>query len=90
MFAIQSRLTHDLPRGVALLAGLGGDGLQLLAPIRPGTRVKLLRRFTDKRLSRSRPEGGVVGIEHTLVDPDGTVLFRTTGSILVARRERRP
>ena len=32
IFAISSRLSHDLPGPLALIAGLGGDGLHLLAP----------------------------------------------------------
>ena len=48
--------------------------------------LRLVRRFTEKRLSRSQPGAGVVGIEHTLEDPEATPLFRTRGFILVARR----
>jgi acyl dehydratase len=86
IFALQSRLAHELPARVALVAGLGGDGLELIAPVREGARVKLVRRFTGKRASRSRPEAGVVSIEHTLETPAGEVLFRTRGAMLVERR----
>ena len=86
IFAIQSRLSHELPAHVALVAGLGGDGLELLAPVRAGVRLRLLRRFTSKRPSRSRPGCGVVGVEHALETPGGEVLARTSGAILVARR----
>jgi len=86
IFALQSRLAHALPARVALLAGLGGDGLELLAPVRAGAQVKLVRRFTGKRVSRSRPECGVVAIEHTLETPGGEVVFRTRGAMLVERR----
>jgi len=86
IFALQSRLTHDLPQQAALVAGLGGDGMELLAPVLAGQRLCLVRRFSAKRPSRSRPSAGVVGIEHTLETPEGKVLFRTKGFILVARR----
>ncbi len=85
-FAILSRLSHALPRSMALVAGLGGDGLQLLAPVRAGIEVRLVRRFTAKRGSRSRPEVGVVSFEDALVTPEGEAVFRTSGSVLLARR----
>ncbi|MBJ20299.1 MAG: acyl dehydratase [bacterium] len=87
IFAISARLSHDLPGPLALIAGLGGDGFHLLAPVRAGTRVRLLRRFLATRTSRSRPDAGVVSIEDTLVMPDGEAVFRTSGAMLVARRE---
>ena len=87
IFAISSRLSHDLPGPLALIAGLGGDGLSLLAPVYAGTRVRLTRRFTAARLSNSRPEAGVVSLEDQLEEPDGAVVFRTSGSVLLSRRE---
>lgn len=86
IFALQSRLAHGLPARVALLAGLGGDGLELLAPVREGARVRMVRRFTGKRPSRSRPGVGIVSVEQTLETPAGEVLFRTRGAVLVERR----
>ena len=86
IFAISSRLSYVLPRTLALVSGLGGDGLQLLAPVRAGVRVRLVRRFTGARPSRSRPDAGVVSLEDTLVTPDGEAVFRTSGSVLLARR----
>ena len=87
IFAIQSILTHRLPEDVALVSGLGGDGLNLLMPVRPDDEVRLARTYTHKRESASRPSCGVVGIAHTLERRNGDEVFRTSGSILVARRE---
>ena len=87
IFAISSRLSYFLPRTLALVAGLGGDGLQLLAPVRAGSRVRLVRRFTGARPSKSHPNAGVVSLEDTLVTPEGEIVFRTSGSLLLARRE---
>ena len=87
IFAISARLAHDLPGPLALIAGLGGEGLQLLAPVRAGARVRLLRRFTAARRSKSRPNAGIVSFEDTLVTPTGEAVFRTSGSILISRRE---
>ncbi|MFK7894940.1 MAG: MaoC/PaaZ C-terminal domain-containing protein [Myxococcota bacterium] len=86
IFAISARLSHDLPGPLALIAGLGGDGLSLLAPVRADSRVRLVRRFTEKRLSKSRPGTGIVTIEDTLYSPEEEALFRTAGSMLLACR----
>jgi acyl dehydratase len=86
IFAINSRLSHELPRKLALIAGLGGDGLDLLAPIRAGDRVRLVRRFTGVRRSKSKPNAGIVTMQDTLESPSGEAFFRTSGSVLVARR----
>ena len=86
IFALQSRLACQLPARAELVAGLGGDGLELIAPVREGARIRLVRRYTGKRRSRSRPDCGVVSIEHVLETPDGELLFRTRGAMLVACR----
>jgi acyl dehydratase len=92
IFSIQSILTHKLPEDVALVSGLGGDGMNLLLPVRPDDDVRLVRTFTSKRESGSRPSCGVVGIDHTLERKNGDRVFRTTGAILVERQksESRP
>lgn len=86
IFAIQSLLTHDLDEDLAMLTGLGGDGMALLMPVLPGDELRLVRTYTTKRGSRSNTDRGIVGIEHTLERRNGDIVFRTTGSILVERR----
>ena len=86
LFAILSRLSFALPRRMALVSGLGGDGLELLAPVYAGTEVRLRRRFTEARPSASRPDTGVVTFADQLEDRDGRARFRTAGSVLLARR----
>ena len=88
IFAIQSVLTHHLDEELAFSSGLGGDGLQLIQPVRPDDEVRLTRTYTSRRVSKSNPSQGVVSIEHVLERrADGEVVFRTTGAILMARRE---
>ncbi len=86
LFAILSRLSFELPRRFALVSGLGGDGLELIAPVLVGTRIRLRRRFSATRASRSRPEAGVVTFSDVLEDEAGSPRFRTAGSVLLARR----
>ena len=88
VFAIQSRLAASVEPRWALLAGLGNDGFDLLAPVRPGDRLELVRRVTGKRASRSKPDRGIVEIEVELVDQRGEVAFRARGRVMIARRPR--
>jgi acyl dehydratase len=85
-FAIQCRLAAALDPPFALLAGLGNDGLELLAPVRPGDRLALVRRIESKRESRSKPDRGIVHFLHELVNQDGTLALRALGRAMVARR----
>jgi len=86
IFAISVRLSHDLPGPLALIAGLGGGGLEILAPVRVGEQVQLTRRFTSARESRSRPDAGIVSVEDTLYTFEGDAAFRISGSMLIAKR----
>jgi acyl dehydratase len=86
IFAISIRLSHALPGPLALIAGLGGGGLHLLAPVRVGDQVRLKRRFTGVRESKSRPDAGIVSVEDTLYSSEGNAVFRTSGSMLIAKR----
>lgn len=86
IFAILSRLSFDLPKRMKLVAGLGGDGLDLVAPVYAGSEVRLVRRFTEARASASRPGAGVVSFADHLENREGQVVFRTAGSVLLAKR----
>jgi acyl dehydratase len=86
VFAIQCRLAAALEPKFALLAGLGNDGFELLAPARPGDRLHLLRRIDSKRASRTKPDRGIVKFWHELSNQDGAVVCRTLGRAMIARR----
>lgn len=86
IFAIGARLAFYLPKRFVLLAGLGGDGLQLLKPVYADTEIRLVRRFTAVRPSKSRPNAGIVSFSDELVGRDGEAVYATSGSVLVARR----
>lgn len=87
IFAIQSRLAVTVEPRWALLAGLGNDGFELRSPVRPGDRLRLVRRITGKRASRSKPDRGIVEVEHDLVDERDEVVFRAKGRVMIARRD---
>ena len=70
-----------------IIAGLGGDGLDLIAPVFADTEVRLIREFTAARSSKSRPEVGIATFADRLENRDGQTVFKTAGSVLVARRD---
>ena len=86
LFAIASRLVCDDERPTALLAGLGGSGMQLRSPGRVGDVLHLRMTYLDARPSASRPHAGVVTQRLELLDAAGRVVMLQEGSILVARR----
>jgi len=86
VFAIQSRLAASVEPRWSLLAGLGNDGFELLAPVRPGDRISLLRRVTGKRASRSKPDRGIVEIEIDLINQRGEIALRSRGRVMIATR----
>jgi acyl dehydratase len=86
VFAIQCRLAAELDPPFALLAGLGGDGFELLHPTRPGDRLELRRRIESRRESRTRPDRGIVQFSHEILNQDGVAVCRTLGRAMVARR----
>ncbi len=86
VFAIQSLLASSIRPRWALLAGLGNDGFDLLAPVRPGDRIALVRRVTGTRASRSKPDRGIVEVEMDLVNQRDEVVFRSRGRMMIARR----
>jgi len=88
LFAIQCRLALTVDPLLAVLAGLGNDGLELLLPTRPGDRLRLLRRVVSKRESKTKPDRGIVQIGHEIVNQHGEVVCRALGRIMVARRGR--
>ncbi|MDH3678770.1 MAG: MaoC/PaaZ C-terminal domain-containing protein [Acidimicrobiia bacterium] len=54
-------------------------------PTRAGDELWISRTVTDKRMSRSRPEFGVVQCEDRLVNQDDVVVLEQKQSLLVAR-----
>ncbi len=86
LFSIISRLSISDPEPVALLAGLGGGGMEFRSPGRPDDHISLGRTYVAARPSKSRPDAGIVTQELDLIDRTGRVLVHQSGALLVARR----
>ena len=71
-------------------ASLGSPGvseLKWLAPLRPGDDLMLEVDVAEARVSRSRPETGIVTFKRIVRNASGEVLCEMTSPIIVKRRE---
>jgi acyl dehydratase len=87
---------HTAAVTMRLLAGVGfpigngivGAGVELAwpTPARPGDRLHLTLEVTSKRLSRSKPDRGIVVVDYDTINQDGEVRQRTHTTLIVFRR----
>ncbi len=89
LFAICTRLFFDQPRPMAILAMLGKDQVRFPAPGRPGDRLSYRTQCIDKRLSRSKPDRGIIVLADELQNASGTSLMTQHVTLLLATRSGR-
>src|SRR5260221_11521198 len=73
---------------IGLTASLGSPGvneLRWLAPLRPGDDLTLDVEVAEARVSRSRPETGIVTFKGVIRNADGLVLCDMVSPIIVGR-----
>jgi acyl dehydratase len=71
-------------------ASLGSPGvneLRWVAPLRPGDDITLDVDVTEARVSRSRPDTGIVTFKGVARNASGEVLCEMTSPIIISRRE---
>jgi acyl dehydratase len=72
-------------------ASLGSPGvneLRWLAPLRPGDDVMLDVEVTEARVSKSRPDSGIVTFKATARNAAGHALCEMVSPIIIGRRDR--
>lgn len=74
MIAIRQRLMYNFPLTGGVLASLGFDKIRFVAPLRAGARCQLEAIITDKRVSGSRPDRGIVHLANTLFADDTPIM----------------
>jgi acyl dehydratase len=87
IMAVRTRLLHDEPDPVAVIAALGYDELRFLAPVRAGDTLRLRQELLDKRVSESKPDRGVARSRLSLVNQDGVEVMSHIDTILLRRRD---
>ena len=87
--AIMMRMMADgfITRAVSL-GSPGVNEVRWLAPLRPGDALTLDVDVIEARVSRSRPETGIVTFKCTARNAAGDALCEMTSPIIVGRRDR--
>ena len=85
LFAICTRLFFDMREPIAVLAMLGKDEVRLPNPARPDRELRYTTTCSDKRLSRSRNDRGIVALDDRLEDHEGKEVLVQKVTLLVAR-----
>ena len=90
LFGISTRLgVTKMPpeERPAAVSALGFDKMRLHAPARPGDELTARYSVIERRVSRSRPEIGVVRTENELVNQRSEVVFSYETAWLVTRED---
>jgi acyl dehydratase len=73
---------------VASLASPGIDELRWLKPVRPGDRLRIRVTVTEARVSRSKPDRGIVRTLIEVLNQHGETVSRMSAMNLLRRRDR--
>ena len=86
LFAICTRLFLQQEDPIAVTGMLGKDEVRFPRPARPGEELRYDTECIEKRLSRSRPESGIVKLRDTLSNPAGETVLTQVVTLMVAVR----
>ena len=87
MCALAMRMQVDSIIGrAASLGGLGVDEVKWLAPLRPGDDLTLEVHVDEARVSKSRPETGIVRVRAEMFNASGEKLMTIVSNGLFGRR----
>ena len=85
-FCIRTALGHQLPFRPALVAGLGVEKMDLSKPVRPGDVLSIRMLVTDRRVSSSRPDRGIVTMDQAVLNQEGEVVLSMISRMLIELR----
>ncbi len=85
-FCIRTALGNQMPFRPALVAGLGVEKMDLSKPVRAGDVLSLRMRVTDRRVSSSRPDRGIVTMDHAVLNQRGEVVLSMISRMMVELR----
>ena len=86
-FAIRTALGNQLPGRPALVAGLGVERMDLEKPVRPGDHLSLRLTVLERRRSGSRPNAGIITMQHTVENQKGEAVLSMTSRMMVEIRD---
>ena len=88
VLALKQRLIHELPIPHAVLASFGYDEVRFHEPVRPGDRLTLLVEWVERKVSRSKPDRGIVKVRYSLRNQSGAIVMSHLDTVSVRRRSQ--
>ena len=85
-FALTGLINAHNPEKSAVVANLGADGMRFPEPVRPGDTITMTSECKEKRVSKSRPQLGIVGCRTALENQHGDVVMEVLMRFMVQRR----
>jgi acyl dehydratase len=86
LFCIAVWFSNHLGRKVAAVSSLGFDELRTLSPARPGDRLSLRCETTLARVSKSRPDCGIIGGYSEVYNQRDEIVLSYKNAFLVSLR----
>jgi acyl dehydratase len=83
---IKQRMLNQAPWSGAVIGALGFDELRFPYPVYPGDRIMLVIECLDTRVSRSKPDRGIVRFAFRLYNQDDVTVLSYLDTVMLARR----
>ena len=89
MFAIYSWLgnTQREKEEIATVSSLGYKNMQWHLPVRPGDKITMKTMIINTRISRSRPDTGIVEMKHEMYNQKKEMVFSVSDAFMVYCRQ---
>ncbi|MCP5081494.1 MAG: MaoC family dehydratase [Alphaproteobacteria bacterium] len=87
VLSMQMKMIYDgILYRTASMGSFGLDDVRWIAPVRPGNVLTLKRTALSKRVSKSRPEMGIIQFKWEVYDQTGELKSTTVGANLIQTR----
>lgn len=84
--AVWRQLDHQIAQDIAWICGVAWDEVRFPNALRGGDEVRARAKCLSKRVSKSRPERGVVVYQYELLNQRGETVFTCRSTNLVERK----
>ena len=86
IYAICTKLAHNSPNKLAVMAGLGVEQMNFPHPVVVGDSLHMTSVCLEKRLSKTREGVGIVRTQAEIINQDGKVVMVLTANYMVATK----
>lgn len=83
---IKQKMLHEAPWTDAVIGALGFDELRFPHPVYPGDDISLTIECLELRISKSKPDRGIVKFAFRLTNQDGVAVLNYLDTVMFARR----